>query len=253
MGPLPNGPTWFVRSRRTEAPKLRLFCLPYAGGGAGIYRSWFDEFPSTIEVCAVQLPGREQRFAEPPVRDASQAASALAAALAPYLDEPFAFFGHSMGATIAFETTRIVAQNHGRNPLGLMVSARRAPHLAARKPPLHQLPDHAILGEIQRLGGTSADVLENQELMELLLPTLRADLQLAETYFLAQPAALNCPVAAFGGSLDPDITDRDLAAWREITSGDFRLHMLEGGHFFINSARVRLISLVLSELERWAG
>jgi len=172
-------------------------------------------------------------------------------ALVPLLDEPFAFFGHSMGAAIAYETARIIAQTYGRTATGLLASGRRAPQLPSRKPPLHPLPDEQLLEELGRLGGTPPSVLENLELMQFLLPTLRADLQLAETYVAPPPSRLNCPVVAFGGTGDPDVGSSELEAWREISNGDFRLHMLEGDHFFVNSDRKRLINLAVSELGRW--
>jgi len=243
--------TWLSETRQAGRPKLRLFCLPYAGGGAAIYRPWPAGFPATIEVRAVRLPGREQRSAEPPWTDATRAAAALARALLPLLEEPFAFFGHSMGATIAYETARILAQDYGRRPVGFMASGRRAPQLPSRKAQLHLLPDQGLLEELERLGGTPPSVLKSSELMQLILPTLRADLQLAETYVAAQPSGLACPVVAFGGAGDHEVHRSELEAWRQISNGDFRLHMLEGDHFFVNSDREQLIRLAVSELERW--
>src|ERR1700674_3490310 len=253
MEAVANACSWLVGPRRPGRPNLRLFCLPYAGGGAAIYRQWPAEFPAKVEVRAVQLPGREQRFAEPPLTETMHAAATLAAALVPYLEEPFAFFGHSMGAAIAYETARAIAQRHGRTAVCLMASGRRAPHLPARRRPVHQLSDERFLEELRRLDGTPPGVLENEELMQLMLPTLRGDFQLAETYQAPGPVALTCPVIAFGGTHDPDVSRSDLEAWRKISNGDFRLHMLEGGHFFVNPERRRLIGLVLSELSRWTG
>ncbi|HEV7602284.1 MAG TPA: alpha/beta fold hydrolase [Bradyrhizobium sp.] len=242
---------WLTETRHTGRPKLRLFCLPYAGGGAAIYWPWPKEFPDTIEVRAVRLPGREQRSAEPPWTVATYVAAALATALLPLLDEPFAFFGHSMGAGIAYETARVLARDHGRTAVGFMASGSRAPQLPSRQSPLYRLPDERLLKELERLGGTPPSALKNSELMQLILPTLRADLQLAETYIAAQPSGLGCPVVAFGGTGDPQIHRSELEAWRPISNGDFCLHMIEGDHFFLNSNRERLISLAVSELERW--
>lgn len=246
-----TGWPWLAETRHTGRPKLRLFCLPYAGGGAAIYWPWAREFPDTIEVRAVRLPGREQRSAEPPWTVATDVAAALATALLPFLDEPFAFFGHSMGAGIAYETARVLARDHGRTALGFMASGSRAPQLRSRQSPLYRLPDEKLLKELERLGGTPPSVLNNSELMLLILPTLRADLQLAETYVAAEPSGLGCPLVVFGGTGDLEIHRSELEAWRPISNGDFRLHMIEGDHFFINSNRERLISLAVSELERW--
>jgi medium-chain acyl-[acyl-carrier-protein] hydrolase len=246
-----TGWPWLAETRHTGRPKLRLFCLPYAGGGAAVYWPWAREFPDAIEVRAVRLPGREQRSGEPPWTVATDVAAALATALLPFLDEPFAFFGHSMGAGIAYETARLLARDHGRTAVGFMASGCRAPQLRSRQSPLYRLPDEKLLKELERLGGTPSSVLNNSELMLLILPTLRADLQLAETYVAAEPSCLGCPVVVFGGTGDLEIHRSELEAWRPISNGDFRLHMIEGDHFFINSNRERLISLAVSELERW--
>jgi medium-chain acyl-[acyl-carrier-protein] hydrolase len=175
----------------------------------------------------------------------------LAKALLPLLEQPFAFFGHSMGAAIAYETARVLAQDYGRTATGFMASACRAPQLASHKPPLYRLPDQRLLEELERLGGTPPSVLKNLELMQLVLPTLRSDLQLIETYVAARPSGLGCPVVAFGGTGDFEIDRGELEAWRQISNGDFRLHMIDGDHFFINAARERLIGAAVSELERW--
>ncbi|MGJ5178600.1 thioesterase II family protein [Bradyrhizobium oligotrophicum] len=246
-----GGSPWIALAEYVGRPKLRLFCLPYAGGGAVVYRGWPREFPSTIDVRAVRLPGREQRSAEPAWTNLGHVAAALAKALLPLLDQPFAFFGHSMGAAIAYETARVLARDHGRIASGFMASACRAPHLASSKPWLHRLPDRQLLDELGRLGGTAPSVLQNIELMQLVLPTLRADLQLVETYVAAEPSSLQCPVVAFGGLRDVDVGRDELEAWRRISNGDFRLHLIEGDHFFVNSEREQLISLAVSEVERW--
>ena len=246
-----SGSPWLAETDYVGRPKLRLFCLPYAGGGAAIYRGWPREFPSMIDVRAVRLPGREQRTAEPAWTNLGHVAAALAKALLPLLEQPFAFFGHSMGAAIAYEVARVLARDHGRTASGFLASACRAPQLPSSKPLLHRLPDRQLLDELGRLGGTAPSVLENMELMQLVLPTLRSDLQLIETYVAAQPSSLNCPVVAFGGLRDFEIGRHELEAWRPISNGDFRFHMIEGDHFFINGERERLISLAVSELERW--
>ncbi|MGJ4928868.1 thioesterase II family protein [Bradyrhizobium sp. HKCCYLRH3095] len=248
-----SGSPWLAETDYVGRPKLRLFCLPYAGGGAAIYRGWSREFPSTIDVRAVRLPGREQRAAEPAWTNLEQVAAALARALLPLLDQPFAFFGHSMGGAIAYEVARVLARDHGRMASGFMASACRAPQLPSSRPWLHPLPDRKLLDELRRLGGTAPSVLDNAELMQLVLPTLRADLQLIETYVAARPSSLDCPIVAFSGLRDFEVGRDDIAAWRQVGNGDFRLHVVEGDHFFINSERERLISLAATEAERWTA
>ena len=154
---------------------MQLFCLPYAGGGAAVYRLWPDDFPSDIEVCRVQLPGREDRLDEPLLTDAVHGAGILAAALVPCLDAPYALFGHSMGAALAYETALVLERTYGRPPIGLLASARRAPHLPGRKPPVHRLPDRLFIEELRRLNGTPREVLDSTEMMGFMLPIVRAD------------------------------------------------------------------------------
>src|SRR5262249_32635202 len=187
-----------------------------------------------------------------PMTDTVSVAKLVAEAIAQCGEEPLALFGHSMGAGIAYETSLVLARMHGRAPLCLIASARRAPHLPARKPPIYLLPDDQFVEELKRLNGMPPGVLENQELMELLAPTLRADFRLAETYRSPTAVALQCPVIAFGGEDDPDVTISDLDAWREVGAKEFRLHMLPGDHFFINTNQRRVLDLVASELARVA-
>jgi medium-chain acyl-[acyl-carrier-protein] hydrolase len=239
---------WVVR-RPCNAPlRLRLFCFPYAGGGTQIYRSWAGTLPGDIEVCAVQLPGRERRHAEPPIRSIAYATDALSAALRPYLDLPFALFGHSMGAVLAYEIARRFLTETGCEPYHLFVSGHRAPHLTMRKKPLHRLPDDDFLTGMKALNGTPAEVFEYPELIELFLPMLRADFELVETYGELDGPRLSCPVTAMGGDADPDVPPEDIAAWRGVTKGPFRSLLFKGDHFFVNTARVPLLKALRQAL-----
>jgi surfactin synthase thioesterase subunit len=241
---------WVVPLPGAERPRVRLFCLPYAGGGTIIYRRWPALVSADIRVYAVALPGREQRITEPPMSDAAHIAEALASAIAPYAGESFAVFGHSMGAAIAYETALAIIRTGGQAPLCLMVSARRAPHRPQRKRLVHRLPDEEFVAELQRLNGSPPGVFDDPELMALMLPILRNDFQLTEAYFSPAPARLRCPIIAFGGASDAEVELLDLAAWQELTSGEFRLHVLSGDHFFINTNQCELGGLVTSELVR---
>jgi medium-chain acyl-[acyl-carrier-protein] hydrolase len=243
---------WILRSQPAAGrrPRLRLFCLPYAGGGAATYRLWADELPSDFEVCPVHLPGREKRFGEPLLTDAVEAAAVLTAVLAPYLDVPYAIFGHSMGAALAYEIALALVRTRRAPPTCLIVSARRAPHLPARAAPVHDLPDHLLIEELKRLNGTPRQVLEDDELMSFMLPMVRSDFRLAETYRAPAPIALPSPVIAIGGREDDDIPLSDLEAWRSVSNGEFRFHIVDGDHFFINSQRPSVIRIVAAELLR---
>jgi medium-chain acyl-[acyl-carrier-protein] hydrolase len=237
---------WLTCSNRQAS--LRLFCFPYAGGGANIFRTWQDNLPPTVEVCPVQLPGREKRLLEPPFTNLRLLVEAARRALLPYLDRPFAFFGHSMGATISFELARSLYQEQNLNPVHLFVSGRRAPQLPETHALTYDLPQKEFLEELRRLKGTPAEILEHPELMELMLPLLRADFELVQTYhYLAGPPQ-RCPITAFGGLHDEEVSRADLEAWREQTTTAFSLHMLPGDHFFLHTAQPPLLKTLALEL-----
>jgi len=227
---------------------LRLFCLPYAGGGSSAYRDWQAGFPPEIEVCPVQLPGRENRFLEPPATSMPILVRDLANGLGPFLDRPFALFGHSLGALVVFELChelRSMGQPVARH---LFVSAHRAPHLPDRRPPIHHLPDDAFVAELRRLNGTPEEVLGNSELMELVLPTLRADFTISETYRWTWRPPLDCPITVFGGRNDSETTPAELEAWRTHTRGALRVELLPGAHFFLHDSRSQLQAAILRQL-----
>jgi len=245
----PNGNAWFLRLRRSTSPRLRLFCLPYAGGGSAIFRAWPEHLPAEIEVCPVRLPGREARLAESPFTGGPDLARALARALEPLLDVPFAVFGHSMGALAAFELVRELRRHAGALPVRLLVSGARAPHRPNPDPALHHLPDAEFLTEVRRrYDGIPGAVLENPELVQLLLPALRADFTLFETYVYAEEPPLACPVSCFGGLDDGRVSREDLEAWRRQTAGSFTLRMFPGDHFFLQTEEDSVRRAVSQEL-----
>jgi medium-chain acyl-[acyl-carrier-protein] hydrolase len=201
-----------------------------------------------VEVCPVQLPGRETRFREPAFTELAPLVEALAGSLRPYLDRPFAFFGHSMGALLAFELARRLQRDHGPQPVRLVVSGCGAPQTRTSHTAIHALPAAEFREELRRLNGTPAAVLDNDELMDLVLPTLRADFSLCETYAHAAGPPLACPITALGGLGDDTVSRQELDAWREQTTGPFRLRMLPGDHFFLNSARPLLLQALIQDL-----
>lgn len=242
--------SWFGVFKPNPQARLRLFCFPYAGGGASIYRTWGEQLPPQVEMRPVQLPGRENRMSEPSLTRIEPLVQAVAEALLPYLDLPFAFFGHSMGALVAFELARKLRSAVDLEPLQLFVSGRIAPHHVRSEPPNYNLPEPELIEELRRLNGTSEEALEHPELMGLMLPLLRADFELVQTYTYAGGAPLGCPVTAFGGAQDTEVSMEELAGWREHTTGDFSLRMFEGGHFFLHAAREQLLQIVSTELRR---
>ena len=172
----------------------------------------------------------------------------LSQAIAPYLDKPFAFFGHSMGALISFELTHALYHHCGQLPSCLMVSGRSAPQLPPTTQPIHTLPDAHFLTEVRQFNGLPDDVFSNQELMNLFLPILRADFTVIETYEYTSPPSLACEIAAFGGLQDTKVSIENLEAWREQTNQKFSAHLLPGDHFFLHSAQDQLLQILKTKL-----
>ncbi|MHC4617195.1 MAG: thioesterase II family protein [Planctomycetota bacterium] len=242
---------WIRDSLQYQPAQLRLFCFPYAGGGVSIFRIWQSQLPTSVQLCPVQLPGREDRLREKPHNRLQTLVSDLADALEPYINGlPFAFFGHSMGALISFELSRELRQRSQNKPLCLYLSAHRAAHLPDRRPPIHHLPDDRFLLELRRLEGTPKEVFEEQELMTLLLPALRADFALCETYTFAPQPPLSSRIVAFGGLEDREVAVEELSAWQEQTENSFKLWMLPGNHFFINSSSRQLTAIISADLHQ---
>ncbi len=239
---------WIISKPNPQA-SLRLFCFPYAGAGASVFRTWHTFMTPEIEVCSLQLPGRESRIKEPLFADLVPLIPALTSALIPHLDLPFIFFGHSVGALISFEVARRLRRLDSSQPLHLFVSGRHAPQLPVLKP-IHQLPKSEFLRELSRYNGTSANVLQHEELMELFLPILRADLALNETYTYADDTPLNCPISVFGGQDDALATPDSLAAWRDHTSSNFSLRIFPGDHFFLKNQIEALSKAIFEDLQR---
>jgi medium-chain acyl-[acyl-carrier-protein] hydrolase len=242
---------WITCARPNPQACVRLFCFPYAGGSASIFRTWSGGLPAEIEVCPVQLPGRGSRLMEPPYTRLSRLVQTLSRVLHPYMDVPFAFFGHSMGALLCFELARQLRRLYGLNPLHLFVSGHRAPQIPDPDPPIHQLPDDEFMEELHCLNGTPEDVLQNALLMQLMLPALRADFEMCEAYMYTIEAPLGCPISAFGGLQDQNILRSDLEAWRDQTSVSFKLRMFPGDHFFLHTSKLLLLETLSEELYRF--
>jgi len=246
----------FVRIARRPATAVRLVGMPHPGGGASAYAWWADALPQWVEVAAVQLPGREDRIGEPPFQESPALVRSVADALQPFVDRPFALFGHSAGALLAFETARELHRIAGVRPVALLVSGEAAPHLPRDQAPLHTLPDDELGGQIGLRGGTPPELLANPELMELVLPTLRADLAAWETYEFVEGPRLTCPIVALAGADDPHVAVGAVDAWREHTTAEFRMHVLSGSHFYLADRREQvpeIVALELRELVAWVG
>ena len=234
---------WLDRRPRSSAkpPKLRIFCFPYAGGGAGVFRPWHGAFGPDIETVAVRAPGRENRLTEPAISQMAPLVDAVTRELRPLTDCPFVLFGHSLGSLVALETAHRLS-DEGAAPELLMPAGRRAPHLPLAQAVMHDRPDEELMAELRRMGGTPEELLADNALMSLLLPMIRADFEVFETY---EPPAgrspLPCGITAFGGVRDADVDRSHLEAWRGYGNGAFDLHMFPGGHFFLQEGDARAL------------
>lgn len=239
---------WFTIPPNERA-KIRLFCFPYAGGSNLTFRTWGRALGPSIAVCPAHLPGRERRLTEKPYTFAQSLVEAAAEAIIPHLDFPFAFFGHSMGALISFELARHLRRLDMPLPTHIFLSGRGAPQLGVRESVTYNLPEKEFAEELRRLNGTPREVLEHQELMELMIPLLRADFEVCQTYRYTPEPALDCPITAFGGWDDYEVSSEMIGAWQEQTTRSFRLCMIPGDHFFVNSAPDRIVSILSQELQ----
>lgn len=254
LTPAPDGTGWFLRLRTRRTPRLRLYCFPHAGGGVASFVSWSQWLPDGVELRLVQYPGRERRLREPPLTRMAPLVSALADALAADGDDgPFAFFGYSLGGLVGFELGRELAMRSSRGPVHLFVAASPAPHLHDRPRPIHQLADDQFKEELIRLQGTPREVLANDELMELVMPGLRADFEIVDRFEYVKRPPLACSVTAFGGTNDPEVSREQLEGWRQHTGRAFVLRMYPGGHFFFESARVAALRDLAADLEILLG
>ncbi len=237
---------WLPGFKENPEARLRLFCFPYAGGSAAAFRGWQQAFPASVQVVPVQPPGRGERLSEPAFKHLPEMIQALGPALYPYLKKPFAFFGHSMGGLILLELTRWLRRTGGPMPVHLFVAGRRAPQLPYDEPLSYNLPEPEFIERLRQLNGTPQEVLDHPELMQLMVPLLRADFGVCETYQYKSEPPLNIPLTVFGGVDDVEVSKEKLEPWRAHTTSSFWLHRFPGDHFFIHSAQNQ-ISRVITE------
>jgi len=239
---------WLPARRANSKASVRLFCFPYGGGNESAYRHWQQELPESIEVLPVQLPGRGSRIKEPPYSELRQLIRAASEALAAETEKPFARVGHSRGGLIAFELARALRKQHGIQPAHLFISAKCSPRQRPEDPSVGQLSDAALIEVLKRYEGTPREVLNDAELMRLVLPVIRADMELCDSYVYEPGPPLECPITVFGGLEDHVSSRACLEPWQEYTTGPFTLRMLPGGHFFINSWAVPVFEVIRQEL-----
>jgi medium-chain acyl-[acyl-carrier-protein] hydrolase len=241
----------WVAGRPGVDGRLQLFCFPYAGAGTASFASWQRALPEIV-VRPIRLPGRESRLAEPAFTSLHPLVERAAEALAPELEPPFAFFGHSMGAIVSFELARRLRRLGRPGPRLVVVSAERAPHVPLTRPPIYHLPEDEFLAAIERFGGTPPAVLAEPELLALIVDTLRADLSITDTYEFTPEPALECPIAIFGGRDDTLVPEAALAGWREHTTRPEGPRLVEGGHFFVHEHRDEFLAELAEVVRRHA-
>ncbi len=244
---------WVICSDVRPEAKFRVFCFPYAGGNAQIYRSWSKVFPEFIEVMAVNLPGHGSRIMEPAISRLDPLVRSIAEAIYPYLKEKqFAFFGHSMGALVCFELSRHIFKEYNICPVHLFVSAHCAPQLPSRYAGQkdYMLPDNELLKKVKDLNGTPQWMLENEEIMQLAIPIMRADMEVCQTYNYVDELPLQVPITAFAGSQDECVSIDEIRSWKEQTNKNFRMEVISGDHFFIQSMGDLVSRSVAEELKR---
>lgn len=232
---------WLRPYRRVPNPRLRLVCFPHAGGAASAFRTWPSRVPSDVDVFAVCYPGRETRLRERPVERMERLVDPLVAALMPLTDRPLAFFGHSMGASVAHETALRLHDVPAASVSHLFVSARQSPRSLAAEPPPPCGTDEQIVQEVVRLGQSRPEIFDEPELRELLMPALRADFRLVAAYRPDPARILPLPVTAYGGTADPDVSVEQLLGWSAATTGGFDSRLFDGGHFYLERHELELV------------
>ncbi|WP_214317637.1 thioesterase II family protein [Nonomuraea sediminis] len=248
MTPYPTSVSAALGTERKAPPALRLFCFPYAGGSARIFNGWNDRLPEGMEVCPVELPGRGARFGDPLHDHLAPLVEDLLPGILARADAPVALFGYSLGALVAFEAGRLLAQRYQIAPRHLVVCAFRAPHLPRKGIPDHTLPEPQFRARLREYNGTPEAVLADEKLMDIVGPILRADLAVPETYRHQQGARVSWPITAFAGADDPEAPPADVAAWREQTTGRFTLRVLPDDHFFLHSQQDALLAALADVL-----
>lgn len=235
--------SWIQPFGSVASPTLRVFAIPYAGAGPAVYRTWHQRVRPDVEVLPVALPGRAARFAEPALSSATAVVDGLAAAVAPYTHEPYAIFGHSMGALIGFELVHALWQQGMPLPVHLWIAGCNPPTRPRLREQVRHLSDRELIAALRRFAGTPPELLDNAPLMELVLPMLRADFTLCETYVMPSGRPrLPCPATVFGGSRDADVPFARLDEWSEQFEQPARIERVEGDHFFVHTAERELIA-----------
>ncbi len=242
-------PRWVRRYRPRPDAASRIVCFPPAGGTASMYRGWPARLPDDVELWAMTYPGRETRFAEPSIEDMAELADAAAGALAPAIDRPCLLFGHSMGASVAFEVARRLEPACRGLLVRLVVSCRPGPALQLACPSRsHLLDDDGLVAELRELGGTADEILDDPEMRALMLPIARSDFELIGQYRPRLEPPLRAPISAFVSEHDPSLLPDDVLGWGAATRGDFDVVRFPGGHFYLLDQEADVVRDVVARL-----
>lgn len=236
---------WFITSDHIESENMsRLFCFPYSGGGASIYHKWSKCLPADIAISALQLPGHESRIAENLITDLNLLIEILVNEIKPYINKPYVFFGHSLGALISFELARKLRKMNLPLPKCLIVSGRAAPHTPSKNGIIHNLAHHEFIAKLKEYNGLPEAILQNQELLSLFLPIIRADFKLSEDHKYIEDDPLPIPIIALIGQEDSNVVIENVALWQKHTTKNFEEYVLPGDHFFIKSEFKTILNII---------
>lgn len=244
---------WFHVVRKVSSPRLRLICFPYAGGGIRTYLPWADSLPADVELVAVQPPGRGAFLDTPAFNEMNALVCALYHQILPLLDRPYVLFGHSLGSRVAFELLVQLQRQQQALPKLFIASGSNSPDSIRTKSKTFHLPDAEFIAELARMNGTPQEVLANAELMSLLLPLLRSDFEIAETYRYTGASKFDCPVYILGGVADQDVPVAKLADWGAFFTGKAQVQTFADGHFFIESQQADVVAWLKPVLQGQLG
>lgn len=244
-------PAWILPLRPRPGARLKLYCFSHAGGGASAFVRWVDRMPPAVQLCPIQLPGRESRFNEPPPESLESLVNAIAAG-ASFGDEPYAFLGHSMGSLLAFEVARALRRQGRVGPRLLIASSSRPPQRGYDDLRLHVLQGQELVNELRRYG-TVEEVLANRELVELLAPVVQSDSRMLSRYQHVPEPPLEIPIIAYGAQDDPTLPLEQLEGWRQHTTARFERRSFTGGHHYLHTGDPRFFAALAEDLAALAG
>jgi len=239
---------WIVVPTPRPTAKITLLCFPFAGGSSNSFRSWAGILPPSVELWAIELPGHGSRLSEPLVENIEDLIAPLSEGIVESFEKPFAIFGHSMGALLGFEVALYLQNQYQKIAEHVFLSGHGAPGTSRHEPEIHHLPKPEFIAKIKEYNGTPQEVLENEELMDLMFPILKADFKLCETYKHQNSDQLRTPITALGGIQDPSITRHDMEQWANFTSSSFNVRFFPGDHFYLLHQKINLLKAILTDI-----